>query len=140
MAPSLLVYNLSAERLSRIRLIAGRYGIRLRTVRKTEYGLPLEALLGLAEPPESPAEAVDFEDEMLVMAGFPGHLTHSFLNAFRQYRLPPVRLKAMLTDTNRAWTSAQLHEELNQEAAYFAKMKKGLHQSPSQEEEKPDQA
>ena len=45
--PILLCYNLEGERLNRIRLAAMRLKIRVRPVKKEEYGKALGALCGL---------------------------------------------------------------------------------------------
>lgn len=135
-----LIYNITGERLSRIRLIARRFKVQLRPVSPEDYGQPIGALLGRADRMAEAPAVPPFPDEMMVMAGFPGPLTHSFLNAFRQQGLAPVRLKAMLTETNSQWHSGRLHQELSEENEYFARMRKGLHeqQAEAQAEEAPE--
>ena len=58
-----------------------------------------------------------FSDEMLVMAYFPQGMMNVFLQGLRRAGVAPVALKAVLTPTNAAWSSAQLHEELSREHA-----------------------
>ena len=38
-----------------------------------------------------------------------------FLQAIRAAKLPPVALKAVLTDENKGWNVLELHEELQKE-------------------------
>lgn len=131
--PTCLMYNLAGERLRRISLLARRFKIQLVMVQPADYGQPIGTVLGLQERVADAPERPPFDDEMMVMAGFKGPLGASFLNGFRQQGLQPIRLKAMLTETNSQWDAYQLHSELSEEHAYFAKMKKGLHEKQLQE-------
>lgn len=115
MKPTLLCYNLSGERGSRVRFAAMRLGILLRNVDREEYGQPLEALCGLSAPEETPETGEAFEEEMLVMAGFPAGMLEALLQSFRRMKLAPIALKAVLTDTNRRWSSYRLHQEIDAE-------------------------
>lgn len=117
--PTVLCYNLSGERERRIRLLAMRLGIRLRPVGQEEYSQSIAALLGLEQAQEGIYEGEGFQSEMLVMAFFPSALINSFLNVFRQARIPSVKLKCVLTENNQKWDSIYLNRELADEAAYF---------------------
>lgn len=121
--PTLLAFNLSAERAARVRQLAARCGILYRPVAPAEYAQPLAALCGEGEPLPGSYEGPGFEEEMLYMAFFPSALVHSLLDGFRLQRLPPVRLKAMMTDTNRAWDAVELHRNLMEEAEQFRQMR-----------------
>ena len=101
--PVLLCYNLTGEKMQKIRLAAMRLKIRVRPVEKAEYAQTIAALCGAEDAREAAYTGAGFEDEMLVMANFP---------AFRRMSIAPVALKAMLTPTNAAWDSEKLHEEL----------------------------
>lgn len=69
--PVLLCYNLSGEKMQKIRLAAMRLKIRVRPVEKDEYAQTVAALCGLEEKTDAAYVAAGFEDEMLVMANFP---------------------------------------------------------------------
>lgn len=125
--PTVLCYNLRGDRAGRIRVIAMRLGIRLRPVKKEEYARTIASLLGLEEASDTVYEGEGFDQEMMVMAFFPSALLSSFLNAFRQARIPSVKLKSVLTDNNRRWDSIYLHKELSDEAAYFDAARKEAH-------------
>ena len=122
MAPVLLVYNLRGERAAKVSMLAMIHSIRVRAVRPEEYGQSLGALCGLPDA-APPAEADPFDEEMLVMAFFTDELANRFLQALRRSLTPSVRLKAMLTDTNRSWSSPTLRGELLREAEAFEKMR-----------------
>ena len=57
-------------------------------------------------------DSAGFSEEMLLFAHFPETLLSRFLQGWKTAGLPPVALKAVLTDTNRDWNSLELHEQL----------------------------
>ena len=124
MNPMVLCYNLQPEKLGRLRVLALRLGIGVRVVEPEKFGLPVGALAGVMEPPETVEEAESFSDEMLVMAHFRPGMLDAFLNGFRQSRIPSVKLKAMLTETNAAWNGARLHREIRAEHEQMEAMRK----------------
>ena len=97
-----LLYNLSKEKLTRLRFLLFKLGLEGRVVAPEEYGLPVGALAGLdglsPVPEASEAPQEDFSEEMLVMCGLSSAQFSGFLNALRQNRCG-VSLKAMLTET-----------------------------------------
>ena len=74
---------------------------------------PLEDLLGRSEE-KSPVEE-EFSDPMLVFCNLPHEKLDHLLTAMGRAGLPRIALKAMLTPTNRTWTSQQLWTELRRE-------------------------
>jgi len=113
--PLLLVYHLPAQKLTRLRIIAIRLNVRIHPVEKASYLQPIGALCGVSEPFDALYDGEDFPEEMLVMAHFPKSLVSSFLQAYRTAKLPPVPLKAVLTETNAGWNSLELREQLQAE-------------------------
>ena len=125
--PVLLCYNLSGEKMQKIRLAAMRLKIRVRPVEKDEYAQTVAALCGLEEKTNAAYVGAGFEDEMLVMANFPG-MMNAFLGLFRRMGIAPVALKAMLTPTNAAWDSEKLHAEIAGEHQAMMNGKEKRHQ------------
>ena len=118
--PAVLLYNFrDPARKARVRGWLERKGIRALEIPPTELHHSLGALLGLPGFDREPGLRLErgFEEEMLVMFGFPGTMLHDFLAFFREEGLPPVALKAMITPTNVNWTSLALHEALKEEHA-----------------------
>ena len=124
MNPMVLCYNLQPEKLGRLRVLALRLGIGVRVVEPEQFALPVGALAGVMETPETVEPVEPFVDEMLVMAHFRPGMLDAFLNGFRQSRIPSVKLKAMLTGTNAAWSAARLHREIRAEHEQMEAMRK----------------
>ena len=124
MNPMVLCYNILPEKLGRLRVLALRLGIGVRVVEPEKFGLPVGALAGVLNAPETVEEAEPFSDEMLVMAHFRPGMLDAFLSGFRQSRIPSVKLKAMLTETNAAWSAARLHREIRAEHEQMEAMRK----------------
>jgi hypothetical protein len=112
--PVLLCFNIEADKAAGIRLLAMRLGVRLRNVPQGEFGETLAVLCGW-EPPTGAPPPAPFTDEMLVLANFSGTQLNQFLSGFQAGRIPPVALKAVLTEANRTWDAAALHRELLEE-------------------------
>lgn len=111
-APLVLLYNLDTPKGAKIRRMCLPLKIRTRLVPKEAYGLTLSALAEGAQPAGT---GEDFDDELLLMINFTGGQLNAFLEGFRRNHIPPVALKAVLTETNRDWTSAALRTELIRE-------------------------
>lgn len=126
--PVLLCYNLSGEKMQKIRLAAMRLKIRVRPVEEDEYAQTVAALCGLEEKTDAAYVGAGFEDEMLVMANFPAGMMNAFLGLFRRMGIAPVALKAMLTPTNAAWNSEKLHAEIAGEHQAMMNGKEKKHQ------------
>lgn len=126
--PVLLCYNLSGEKMQKIRLAAMRLKIRIRPVEEDEYAQTVAALCGLEEKTDAAYVGAGFEDEMLVMANFPAGMMNAFLGLFRRMGIAPVALKAMLTPTNAAWNSEKLHAEIAGEHQAMMNGKEKRHQ------------
>ena len=113
--PTLLAFAVSDDRLSRLRFCCMKLGIIVKPVSPEDYAQPLGALLGLQERINAEVTGDAEVGEMLVMAAFDNALVNRFLAALRQLRIPPFRLKAMLTPTNVLWNACQLYAELSAE-------------------------
>lgn len=114
----LLLYNVPAGKLAKLRVLCMRLGVKIRQVEPAWYGLPI-GVLTEETPPEVPAdiagEADDITGEMAVMCGFNGPMLDDFLRGFRQSRIPVIPLKAVLTEENSKWDSYTLQKELSAE-------------------------
>ena len=116
MTPIVLAVHFPAKQLSKLRMAAMRLGAKVRVVEKWEYLSPVGSFTGQRGAFESMYDGADFAGEMLVMANFSQQQLDTFLSQLRA-ALPPVALKAVLTDTNAGWNSLELHDELVREHA-----------------------
>lgn len=120
MNPLMLCVHMSKERLLRLSFAAMRLGVRVKAVAPEEENRALGALCGLDDPqPAGSSPAV--EEEMLVFAFLPEDTLDRLLPALREAAQPPVRLKALLTPTNRGWSCGRLYRELRSEAEALGK-------------------
>ena len=116
MRPTILTFNLTDARLSKLRFLCMKLGLAVKPVPAEDCCQPISALCGLSDPADAaPAEA--FSEEMLVFCHMDNAAVNRFLQTAKQMRFAPVALKAILTPTNAAWTPAQLCAELKQERA-----------------------
>ena len=104
MTPTLLAYQIDPGKLGRMQVVCLRLGIRVQAVDPADFGQPIGALAGVL-PRDAAAPAAPLPGEMLVMAHFRPGMLEGMLQGFRAAHIPPVALKAMLTDTNAAWTA-----------------------------------
>ena len=116
MRPTILTFNLTDARLSKLRFLCMKLGLTVKPVPAEDCCQPISALCGLTDPSEAtPAEA--FPEEMLIFCHMDNAQVNRLLQTARQMRFAPVALKAILTPTNAAWTPAQLCRELKDERA-----------------------
>ena len=116
MRPTILTFNLSEARVSKLRFLCMKLGLAVKPVPAAACCQPISALCGLSETAAAaPAEA--FSEEMLIFCHMDNAQVNRFLQTATQMRFAPVALKAILTPTNAAWTPAQLCQELKQERA-----------------------
>ena len=116
MRPTILTFNLSDARLSKLRFLCMKLGLAVKAIPAEDFAQPISALCGLSEPAEE-ATAEPFPEEMLIFCHMDNAAVNRFLQTAKQMRFAPVALKAILTPTNAAWTPIQLCRELRDERA-----------------------
>ena len=123
---TVLLYNIgNTEKRMKIKLCLHRLGLRCRDVMPEDFGHPLGWLLGL-EGYSPGTEGECFEEEMLVMHGLSREQFGALLDALRRGGVP-VALKAVVTETNAAWSSSRLHRELEAEHRAMQKRAGSVH-------------
>lgn len=120
-AGTVLMYNCSGEEFSKLKQIFAMLRLRMRPVEPDRYHVSLEELSQGKGDPTEPASPLP--EPMLVFCGMGQALLNQVLEIIRISKLPPIPLKAVLTDTNRSWTTAQLYEELLKERETIAAQK-----------------
>ena len=127
----ILLFNIGADKLRRIRPLALRLGLGCRCVAPEDQARTLGALCGRVE--DIPADETDaspaFAGEMLVMDGLNSAQFHGLLDGLRRERAA-VSLKAVVTETNLGWSAARLYRELSAEHEAMEKFKgKSIHRT-----------
>ena len=110
---TVLLYNCSGPQWSKLRQVFVMQKLRMKAVEPGQYGLPLAQVLEGSG--ESAGVEEEFSDPMLVFCSLTGPQLDRLLGAMKRATLPPLPLKAVLTPTNRDWTSQQLWQELRWE-------------------------
>lgn len=112
------MYNCAGEEFSKLRQIFAMLRLRMRVVEPDRYHISLgELAQGKGEPGEA---AEPLPEPMLVFCYLPQALLNQVLEVIRVAKLPPIPLKAVLTETNQSWDTHQLHQELLKERDSFA--------------------
>lgn len=113
MRATVLLFQVAAEKRAKLAVLCHKCRITMKIVEQNQYSLPLEAILrGEKAEAQTPLEG-----EMLLMAGFSAVQLQQFLVGFRNERIAPIALKAMLTPSNRAWDAYTLYQHLSTEHA-----------------------
>ena len=117
----ILAFHVAPQKLGKIRFCAMKMGMRVMDVPLADCGQTLGALCGKAER-QTDAAALEnaVGGEMLYFA-------------LKQMRVPPVRLKGVMTETNLAWTPTQLYQELTREHQAMAGHGAPIHAAKQEE-------
>ena len=108
-----LFYHLAQDKQDRYTELMKRLGIPCTVVDPSFGENTLGSLLGYTgfpKPVSSPDAA--FPGEMMIMAGFSSLRLDTLLASIRKAGLPPIPLKAMVTDTNIHWSLKTLFGHL----------------------------
>lgn len=84
MIPTVLLFNVDADKGRRIKALCLSLKLRARSVPVEDFPQSLDALLGLAPREENPQPVEPFPQEMLVMAGLSPHQMNQLLQGFRR--------------------------------------------------------
>ena len=115
MKPTVLAYEIDDEkRWRQIRQIGRRLQVQVRRIRPEHYHVSLQQILQTPQSEwRSGPDTAELGAEMVVFCGLTDSLLERFLYELR--RMGTVERKAVLTETNAAWTFYQLYEEIRNE-------------------------
>ncbi len=122
-----LLYNFTIDdRAAKLGRWLTREKIRVRVVQAPEFLHPLGFLFEIPGFQPNPQFNLggNFQDEMIVLKDFSDAQLNSFLRFFRDNRLAPIELKAVLTPVTQYWNSLELHKELTREHKAMKENKK----------------
>lgn len=96
--------------------------VQVEEIKEEQLGETLGYCLGLPGFPKTGAAApeVSFEEEVLVMKGFTKQSMDRMLKEFQRKKIPPVALKAVLTEHNSKWKCIDFFRELKQEHLFMS--------------------
>ena len=123
MHPVLLCYALSPAKKGKLTVACAKAGARLAVLPEDRWGLRVEQVLAGEEGP-APLPEGERVGEMAVMCGFSDAGVNALYRNMKAARVPAPALMAMLTETNAAWTAAELYRELSAEREAFARGEK----------------
>ena len=124
---TVLLFNIQNEaKRTAIRLLSYRLGFSFRDVPPEKQNMTISDLLSGGESTSlCPAP---FSDEMMVMHQLPSQDMHTLLDTMRENGCA-VKLKCVVTETNKAWTAVRLHRELAAEERAMNLRKKAKHKA-----------
>lgn len=117
MIETVLLYNFEdSEKLSMLRIALMPLKLYFRQVGKKDYVQPVGFLAGIKEiePVQDICDGGDLKQEMLVFCGLTERKLDRALQALRRKNIK-IPYKAILTDSNKAWSGLQLYKELEEE-------------------------
>lgn len=118
-AEKVLLYHFEdGEKLKKfVFLMAVRLKMKLKVVEYKDYNKTLDYLLnGKSEEGElADYTGQDMAEPMMVMQGLSGRRMDELLRTMKQNGIPPIGLKAVVTEHNISWDSMKLYEELKSE-------------------------
>ena len=108
-----LLYNIEKRKSIEIKNLCRKMNVGYTDVDKSDYGYRLGYLLNIDDNSVK-AEGDDFRGEMMLLVDFNNGMLDLFLALLRKKKCT-VALKAVLTDTNKNFTSYELFSEISKE-------------------------
>lgn len=120
----LLYDSMPGEDVDKIMNTCDSLDVDLKIIKPEEYRVPIGFLSygtedQIREYLVDPESLGAFERPMLVLAGFTNQRIKAFLDEMKRRDIPPIPLKAILTEYNAVWDSCSLYEELKKEDEYM---------------------
>ena len=112
-----LLFHIEPAKCRQIESICHSLHIQTVKVKPTSYEQTLGYLAGISgfNRQNKTYSGPEFPSEMLVFAGMDSDLVDAFLAAYKKASIPPIGLKAILTQHNIFWTATALYKELYRE-------------------------
>lgn len=121
MKPTALLFNMTKEDLVKIGLVSIRAGFKINNIPAFKHSMTLGEIMEITEDDEGKEnENADSEinEKMIVFCNFDGDKVNETLRELKAAEVV-IPLKALLTDTNRNWSAAQLFSQLSEERRIF---------------------
>lgn len=108
-----LCFNFTDEKYEKIENIARKQGVRIKRPERGDFEKSVGELAGFQNITPIDGQ-IDFDDELMVIQGLLGGDFDKFLKTLRANEII-VPYKAMLTETNKSWTPAELAKQIKLE-------------------------
>lgn len=115
MAGMVLSFGLEAGENKKLKSLCEMVGLRLRKVLPEEYGQPVGSFAGVMPRVDGAEEQKELSGKMLVFAFVSDRQLNVMLSSMKTARIAIGSYKAVLTETNAAWTVPTLFAELCRE-------------------------
>ncbi|MDE6433788.1 MAG: DUF3783 domain-containing protein [Lachnospiraceae bacterium] len=121
--PIILLFHIEPGKAKQIESICRPLKINVTKVKITSYSQQLGYLAGIKgfNRLSTTYQGADFPSEMLVFSGMDSDTVDVFLAKYKEASIPPIGLKAILTEHNIFWTAEALYTELLKEHLSFQK-------------------
>lgn len=117
----ILLFHMKPDKTKQIEAICRNLKIQTVKVKLTSYNQKLGYLAGITgfSRENTTYTGPDFPTEMLVFSGMELELVDTFLEQYKKASIPPIGLKAIITQHNIFWTAEALYKELFKEHSKF---------------------
>lgn len=119
--PSILLFHIEPKKAQQIETICRPLKINTVKIKLPSYSQQLGYLAGITgfNRQNTTYTGPDFPTEMLVFSGMEPELVDTFLDQYKKASIPPIGLKAIITQHNIFWTAEALYKELFKEHSKF---------------------
>lgn len=113
----ILLFHMEPNKTRQIEAVCRSLKIQTIKVKPTSYKQKLGYLAGIMGFSRENATYTgpDFPTEMLVFSGMDSEKIDTFLEQYKKASIPPIGLKAIITQHNIFWTAEELYKELFKE-------------------------
>ena len=125
--PILLAFDVPSKQTPILRMLCIRHGIQLVKADPALYGECIGVLCGMDDAVGTAAPE-PLSEPMLLFANMTMAAVQKFLNEAKAAKFSRPSLMAMLTETNRAWTPAQLQAQLAEERVMVREKMASIHE------------
>lgn len=117
----ILLFHMKPDKTKQIEAICRNLKIQTVKVKLTSYNQKLGYLAGITgfSRENTAYTGPDFPTEMLVFSGMDSEMIDTFLDQYKKASIPPIGLKAIITQHNIFWTAEELYKELFKEHSKF---------------------
>lgn len=117
----ILLFHMEPNKTRQIEAVCRSLKIQTIKVKPTSYKQKLGYLAGIMGFSRENATYTgpDFPTEMLVFSGMDSEKIDTFLEQYKKASIPPIGLKAIITQHNIFWTAEELYKELFKEHSKF---------------------